>query len=126
MTTAHWCILGAGLMPFIWTLLAKSSSLRTFDNNKPRLFLDRLQGWPQRANWAQMNSFEAFPLFAAAVLVALQVGKIAPQMLDTLAVTYLISRVIYGVFYLLDWGWLRTLAWFVGVGCCISLFILSA
>ena len=126
MTTAHWCILGAGLMPFLWTILAKSSSLRTFDNNNPRIFLERLQGWPQRANWAQINSFEAFPLFAAAVLVALQVGNIDSQTLDTLAVTYLISRLIYGVFYLLDWGWLRTLVWFVGVGCCISLFILSA
>eukprot|EP01035_Chromulina_nebulosa_P035064 gene35064-47116_t len=42
---------------------------KDFDNAAPRVMLAKLDGWRQRANWAQLNGFEAFPPFAAAVII---------------------------------------------------------
>ena len=69
MTTAYWCVLVAALMPYVAVSIAKSGGER-FDNSNPRLWLERQQGFRARANAAQANSFEAFPFFAAAVIVA--------------------------------------------------------
>ena len=69
MTTAYWCVLIAGLLPYVATLTAKIGGEK-FDNRDPREWLNRQSGHRQRANAAQLNSFEAFPLFAAAVVVA--------------------------------------------------------
>ncbi len=66
MTIALWCVFVAGLLPYIATGLAKGGPEK-FDNNEPRAWIARQTGAKARANAAQMNSFEVFPFFAAAV-----------------------------------------------------------
>lgn len=126
MTLALWCVLIAGLMPVLFAAAAKAGGRFTPANNRnPRDFLGTLEGWPQRANWAQQNSFEAFPLFAAAVLIAHMVqGPNAGA--DGLALGFIGLRLIYGLCYILDWSALRSLVWFGGIACVIGLFVISA
>ena len=86
MTMAFWCVLVAGFLPYLATLTAKIGGQR-FDNRNPRDWLDAQAGFRKRANAAQHNSFEAFPLFAAAVIIAHIAG--APQArIDLLAVIF--------------------------------------
>lgn len=124
MTLALWCVLIAALLPFPFTLAAKVS--KRFDNARPREYLDALTGWRQRAHAVQLNSFEAFPAFAAAVIIA-QMLHTAPQgRIDGLAVAFVVLRILFGLCYLADQATLRSLAWFAGVGCVIALFVISA
>ena len=120
MTIAFWCVLLAGVLPYAATLTAKIGGER-FDNANPREWLGAQTGFRKRANAAQLNSFEAFPLFAAAVIVAHLAG--APQdRIDLLAVTFVVARLFYIGFYVADVHLLRSLAWFVGIGSAAALF----
>ena len=47
-------------------------------------------------------------------------------LLDQLALAFIVSRVVYFVCYLADWGPLRSLVWMVGMGLIVSLFVVSA
>ena len=90
MTTAYWCVLVAALMPYVASTMAKAGGER-YNNRNPRRWLDQQQGFRARANAAQANSFEAFPFFAAAVIVAHLVH--APQdRVDALAVIFVAAR----------------------------------
>ncbi len=121
MTLAFWCVLVAGFLPYIGTLTAKIGGDR-FDNANPREWLSAQSGFRKRANAAQLNGFEAFPLFAAAVIIAHMTG--APQArIDLLAVTFVVARLFYIGFYLADVHMLRSLAWFVGIGSAVALFL---
>lgn len=125
MTTAHWCVLVAALMPYLWTVLAKLSK-PGLNNSQPRNFLNSLDGWGQRANWAQANSFEAFPAFAAAVIIGSLSANIEQNTLNILAIVFIICRLLHGVFYITDKATLRSIAWFIGIGSWVSIFVLSA
>ncbi|MBR9805429.1 hypothetical protein GYB62_02850 [bacterium] len=127
MTTAYWCVLIAAYLPLVWTGLAKFSGGKfgKAENEAPRDYLSTLTGWRQRANWAQMNAFEAFPPFAAAVIIAHLCGA-AQQTVDMLAIAFIVFRVLHGVMYLADQGYARSVVWFAAVGCVISLFVISA
>jgi uncharacterized MAPEG superfamily protein len=124
MTTAHWCVLIAGLLPYVATLAAKIGGER-FDNRNPRDWLGQQAGHRRRANSAQLNSFEAFPLFAAAVIVAQLTNAPQPRV-DVLAMTCVVARVFYLAFYLADLSRLRSLAWFVGIGSAVAIFVAGA
>jgi len=124
MTTAYWCVLAAALLPLLWTGAAKAGGLR-YDNARPREFLAALTGWPARAHHAQQNSYEAFPPFAAGVIIAHLCG--APQpMVDGLALGFIGARLVYGLCYIADLSTLRSLVWLAGIGCVIGLFITAA
>lgn len=122
MTPAYLCVLFAGLMPFIFGAIAKSSR-QGYDNRAPREFLDTLEGWGRRANWAQMNSLEAFPFFAAAVIIA-QLRGMDQSLMNSLATGFIVARIAYGAFYILDRPTLRSLSWTAGIGCCVVLFLI--
>lgn len=128
MTVALWCILIALALPPLCALIAKVSSGRfgLKDNHDPRAFLDTLSGLPRRAHAAQQNSYEAFPAFAAAVLVADIVGNAEQVTQDVLGVMYITSRLLYIICYLADWAALRSLVWFAGVALIVSFFVVSA
>jgi len=128
MTVALWCILFALLLPPLCALIAKVSSGRfgLKDNHDPRAFLDTLSGLPRRAHAAQQNSYEAFPAFAAAVLVADIVGNAEQVMQDVLGVMYITSRLLYIICYLADWAALRSLVWFAGLALIVAFFVVSA
>ncbi|MEM6558553.1 MAG: MAPEG family protein [Myxococcota bacterium] len=122
MTTALTCILIAGLLPYLGTLVAKRR-MRLRHNRAPREYLETLEGAQKRAHWAQQNSFEALPLFAAAVLVAEFTE--APQLrADALAVTFVVARVGYIGAYIADRDRLRSILWFVGLLAVVGLFFI--
>ena len=128
MTVALWCILIALALPPLCALIAKVSSGRfgLKDNHDPRAFLDTLSGLPRRAHAAQQNSYEAFPAFAAAVLVADIVGNAEQVTQDVLGVMYITSRLLYIICYLADWAALRSLVWFAGLALIVSFLVVSA
>jgi uncharacterized MAPEG superfamily protein len=124
VTVAYWCVLVAALMPYLATGIAKAGGER-YNNRQPRVWLDRQQGFRGRANAAQANSFEAFPLFAAAVIVAHLTA--APQeRIDALAVIFVIARAAYIVCYIADWHWVRSIVWTVGFVATLTLFVSGA
>ncbi|MNM46111.1 MAPEG family protein [compost metagenome] len=127
MTVALWCILIALFLAPLCALIAKVSSGRFAlrDNRDPRAFLDTLSGLPRRAHAAQQNSFEAFPAFAAAVLVADIVGNAEQVTQDVLGVMYITSRLLYIICYLADWAMLRSLVWFAGMAMIVAFFVVS-
>ena len=121
MTFAYYTIVFAMFLPIIWVGVAKVNG-RNYDNNKPREWLERQQGIGQRANWAQQNSYEAFPPFAAAVIVAHLTGT--PQMtIDVLAGVFILVRIAHGCFYIADMAMLRSVSWVTGFLLTIALFL---
>jgi uncharacterized MAPEG superfamily protein len=120
MTTALWCVLIAGLLPYAAVLIAKVGA--RYDNRNPRDWLARQEGHRRRANAAQANSFEAFPLFAVAVVVAHMLH--GPQeRVDLFAMVFIAARISYLGFYVADWATPRSLAWLVGIGCAVTIFV---
>ena len=115
-TVAYWCVLVAALLPYACAYVAKSrgfgkaAGAGRYDNDDPRGWLARQQGWQARANAAQANSFEALPFFIGAVIIAHQLG--APQTrLDILAVLFVTLRIIYAVLYVAGLSTARSAIW---------------
>lgn len=123
MTIALWCVLVAGLLHMPFAAAAKWS--RRFDNAKARDYLEQTSGWRKRAHWTQLNMLEAFPFFAAAVLVAHVVaGPNASA--DQLAIGFILFRIAFGLCYLADKATLRSLVWVGSMACAIGLFVVAA
>ena len=70
---AYWCILIAGLFPYLVVALAKRSG-DGYDNADPRNLDNLLDGSRYRAHMAHLNSFEAFGFFAISVIVGCQLN----------------------------------------------------
>ncbi len=123
------CVLIAALMPIVCAGIAKSGMFSTpasqggYDNNAPREWMARQQGWRQRANAAQSNCFEALPFFIGAVLLAQQAGA-AQGRVDALAAGFIVLRSAYILCYLRDWALARSVvfcaAFFVNVALLLS------
>jgi uncharacterized MAPEG superfamily protein len=120
MTFALWTILAAAILPLLATSIAKAGG-SGYDNASPRTWETRLSGWRARANWAHRNHMEAFPVFAAAVLVA-QVAHGPQGVIDGLAAVFILARVGYTAAYVMDKATLRSGFWFVGFVCDVLLF----
>jgi uncharacterized MAPEG superfamily protein len=123
MTIAFWCVFLAGILPYICAGVAKWG-FHHFDNHNPRQWLASQTGYRARANAAQQNSFEAFPFFAVAVIVASLKG-VTLGTVDVLAVIFILARLGFIASYLMDKASLRSVFWIVAIFCVISLFILS-
>ena len=115
-TVAYWCVLVMALVPLACAWLAKFQdfgkprSQGGYDNNAPREWLARQEGWQARANAAQANTFEALPFFFAAVIIAHQLG--APQTrLDILALLFVTLRIIYVAMYVAGLPKTRSAIW---------------
>ncbi len=124
MSIAFYCIFAAALLPYIFVLIAKHDGTGAYNNHAPREYLEKQKGYLQRADWAHRNSFEIFPIFAAAVLVA-HLSNIDSCWLDCLSVGFIVSRILFGIFYIADRPKARSAVWFVGLGIIIALFVLS-
>ena len=130
MTIADASILLACLLPIAcagiakWRGFGKSRREGGYDNHDPRQWLARQQGFQARANAAQLNSFEALPVFIAGVLIAQRLN--APQgTVDALAVAFVLCRLGYIGAYLADKANLRSALWMAGLGCCVALFFVG-
>jgi uncharacterized MAPEG superfamily protein len=128
MTIAHFCLLVACVLPIVCAGIAKAGTFTTpprdggYDNRDPRAWLARQTGRRARANAAQANSFEALPLFIAAVLVAQQ-AEAAQGLVNLLAVAFVLLRVAYIALYVSNRAAARSLVWIAGFGVCIALFL---
>jgi len=123
MTIAYFCIMVAMLIPVLCAGYAKISS-KNYDNRAPRDFAANLQGKAKRANNAQSNAYEAFPPFAAGIIVA-HLMHAPQQAIDLLAISFIAARMAYTLFYIYDLHTWRSLAWFAGFGITISLFFIG-
>ena len=117
-------ILVACLLPYVFTLIAKSKGrFQVKDNQNPREFLTKVTGLSARANAVQQNSFESLPLFIAAILMA-EYMVVPQSIIMLLGIAYLALRLIYGICYLANIATLRSIIWFLSMACPIYLLIL--
>ncbi len=125
MAVAYWCILIVALLPYLWIGIAKKSGKR-YDNRDPRTWLTK-QDNPRtlRAHASQLNAFEAFAPFVAAVLMA-QLAGVDPARISMLAMVFVVLRVLHGVFYLTGIHLLRSLVWAGGLGVVVWLMVMAA
>jgi uncharacterized MAPEG superfamily protein len=126
IATAYWCVVVAALLPYLWTTVAKASGER-YDNRDPRGWVAR-QTNPRvhRANAAQLNAFEAFAPFAAAVVLA-QLAGVPESRIAMLAIAFVVFRLLHGVVYTLGLKHaLRSLAWFAALACVVWLLVAAA
>jgi uncharacterized MAPEG superfamily protein len=125
MTVAEWCVFGAVMLYLLTIAPFKVTGSRRFDNSKPRdpaFFQDPLRA---RALGAHINGIETFPFFAAAVLLA--EFRASPQnLVNELAVLFLIVRIAYVLTYLGDRPTLRTILWNVGFAINLGIFFMPA
>ena len=122
MQLAFWCVLAMGVMPVATVAIAKWQGL---DNHAPRDWAQSIDGYRRRAYAAHLNHFEAFPLFAAAVLVAATQG--APMAsVNVLAAGVVVARVAYTACYVADAATLRSLVWGAGWVLTLAIFVLPA
>ncbi len=120
MLIAYGCILIAVLLPYVWVGIAKTGA-PGYNNKDPRGWIAKQDSRRVRAAYgAHLNSFEAFAPFAAAVLMA-QFGAVAVERITWLAVTFVICRILHGIFYLTGSQALRSLVWFGGLLCVLGL-----
>ena len=118
MTSAYCCLLIAGLLPYIAVGFAKSGG--GYDNARPRESMATFGGRQARAVAAHANSFEAFPFFAAVVLLA-GVTHADPQWINGLAVGFILARIVYIIAYLTDRPLLRSIVWMIGIACVLAI-----
>jgi uncharacterized MAPEG superfamily protein len=123
MTIALWCVLMAALLPYVAVGMAKWD--KSFDNNNPRDWLARQDGAKKRAHAAHLNSFEAFPFFAAAVIIA-TTAKAPANWVDALAILFIAARIAYIWCYVRDQASMRSIVWMIGLGACVALFFVAA
>ena len=123
MTIAEWCVFGAVMLYLLKIAPFKWIGFRAFDNSRPRdpaFFEDPLRA---RALGAHINGIEAFPFFAAAVLLA--EFRAAPQnLINELAALFLIVRIAYVLTYLGDRPTLRSILWNIGFAINVGIFFL--
>jgi uncharacterized MAPEG superfamily protein len=121
MTLAFWCVLVAALLPYVPVSLAA----RLLDPKLPRKGVASLEGLPARAYAAHLNAFEAFPPFAAAVIIS-HIVESASATVNWLAILFIVARLAHMGFYLADRQPLRSASFFVGLIVVIVIFIQTA
>ncbi len=128
MTVPFWCLGVVAVLPLLLALVGdgfRKANLGSIDNADPRGQAERLEGAGARAYAAQANAWEALPTFAVAVFVAHLAGADASQ--SALAsLGFVAARVAHGAVYVAGLSTLRSLVYFVGLGCCVWLFVLAA
>jgi uncharacterized MAPEG superfamily protein len=123
MHTLILCLFIACLLPYLSKIpvaLAMKEQPGGYDNSDPRGQQAALTGFGARAVAAHQNSFESLIIYAAAVLTALATQHITP-VIEWLALSYLVIRVVYHVLYLLDWATLRSTVWALSLFASLSI-----
>lgn len=125
MFIAYCCILAAALLPYLWVVIAKTGA-PGYNNKDPRGWVAKQENYRVRnAYAAHLNAFEAFPAFAAAVLMA-QFAQVDAQRVAWLALAFIAFRLLHGLFYLTATQALRSLSWLGGIACVVALMLSAA
>jgi uncharacterized MAPEG superfamily protein len=123
MTVAEYCIFGVVALYLLTIVPIKWIGYQQYDNAKPRdpaFYRDAIRA---RALGAHQNGIEAFPFFAVAVLLA--EFRAAPQnLINELAMLFLIVRIAYVLTYIGNRPRLRSILWNVGFTINIAIFFL--
>ena len=122
MSIAVICLLIAILMPALTNIVGKVSAGKGYDNNAPRIWLEKQTGWRQRAYWAHNNHLEAVAPFAAAVILCIVAG-VDRAWLDQWAMIFIGVRLVYTAIYLANIGALRTLVWMGGAAIIVWMLV---
>jgi uncharacterized MAPEG superfamily protein len=124
MTIAELCVF-ATVVLYLLTIVAVKWIGRDYDNASPRdpnFYSDPIRS---RALGAHQNGIEAFPFFAAAVLLA-EFRQSPQRLIDDLAVLFLIVRIAYVFTYLGNRPRLRSILWNLGFAINVAIFFLPA
>ncbi len=124
MTFAYWCVLVAGLLPYLAISLAKADKSYLQHHGAPRDWEANLQGRQRRLHAAHLNSFEAFPLFAAGVVIA-HLAHAPGGLINFFAGLFVAARLAYLWAYAGDRASLRSYLWMVGLAASIAMFALA-
>ncbi len=123
MTIAEWCIFACVMLYLLTIAPIKWLGFRQFDNANPRdptFYENPLRA---RALGAHQNGIETFAFFAVAVLLAEFRGS--PQnLVNELAVLFVIVRIAYVFTYLGDRPTLRSILWSIGFAINLAIFFM--
>ena len=123
MTVAEYCIFACVAIYLLTIVSVKRLGSGQYDNAKPRdpaFYEDAIRA---RALGAHQNGIETFPFFAVAVLLAEFRG--APQnLINELAVLFLIVRIAYVLTYIGNRPRLRSILWNIGFTINVAIFFL--
>jgi len=125
MTVAEWCVFASLMLYLLSIASVKWLRFGSFDNSRPRdpAFYDNPIA--ARALGAHQNGIEAFPFFAAAVLLA--EFRACPQnLINELAVLFMIVRISYVFTYIGNRPTLRSILWSIGFAINIAIFFMPA
>jgi uncharacterized MAPEG superfamily protein len=125
MTVAEWCVFASLMLYLVSIVSVKWLRTGKFDNSKPRdrAFYD--EPLAARALGAHQNGIEAFPFFAAAVLLA--EFRACPQsLINELAILFVIVRIAYVFTYIGNRPTLRSILWSIGFAINIAIFFMPA
>ncbi|WP_407158706.1 MAPEG family protein [Bradyrhizobium sp. STM 3557] len=123
MTVAEWCVFASVMLYLLTIVPVKWANAKQYDNARPRDPAFYQDGLRSRALGAHQNGIEAFPFFAAAVLLAEFRG--APQnLINELSVLFVIVRAAYVLTYVGDRPSLRSILWTLGFLITAAIFFL--
>jgi uncharacterized MAPEG superfamily protein len=125
MTIAEWCVFAIVMLYLLSIAPIKWFGFRRFDNSRPRdpaFYEDPIAA---RSLGAHQNGIEAFPFFAAAVLLA-EFRACPQRLVDELAVLFVIVRIAYVFTYLGNRPTLRSILWSLGFAINVAIFFMPA
>jgi len=124
--TFLYCIAGAIVLVYVPFLLVAYArvNLGTEALATPRAIVDKLPAFAQRATWAHQNGFESLMIFVPAALMAYITG-VSSTLAIYAGLTYLVARLFYSVFYILNVPLLRSLMFAIATLCSGTLIVLS-
>jgi uncharacterized MAPEG superfamily protein len=123
MTVADYCIFASVAIYLLTIVPIKWIGFRQYDNSRPRDPAFYENAIRSRALGAHQNGIEAFPFFAVAVLLA--EFRAAPQnLINELAVLFVIVRVAYVFTYIGNRPRLRSILWNLGFTINVAIFFL--
>ena len=124
-TSLLYCIVAAAALVYLPFLVVAFGRVQVgYDIAAPRAMFDKLPAYAQRATWAHQNSFESFMLFSAAAFMA-YITQVDSATAKGAALAYVLARLLYSVFYILNVPLLRSLMFGIGSVAIATLMLLS-
>jgi uncharacterized MAPEG superfamily protein len=125
MTIFLYSIAAAAALIYVPYLVVAYARARVgYDFSAPRAMFDKLPPYAQRATWAHQNSFEAFMIFSVAALMTYVTGVSSPLAVAA-TIAFLVARLLYSVFYILNIPVLRSLMFGIGSLGSVTLIVMS-
>ena len=118
MNLLIWTLFISLLLPYIAKapVAIAMHRLGRYDNKHPRNQQTQLSGYGARALAAHQNAFESLIIFIPSLLLAIATNNTS-TFIQTLSITYVVSRLAYNALYLANISTLRSVVWFVSLLC---------